>query len=223
MNTPVAVSAQVTIRPDGILRRVTDLIVASLALLALGPVMIAIVLAIRLTSPGPALYLQERIGRGGGPFRMLKFRTMVVGADHGGALVTGKRDPRITRAGAVLRAAKADELPQLINVLRGHMTLIGPRPEVARYVALYSSAERALLRVRPGLTGPGQLYFSAEQAGELDGLADPEEYYVSHQLHPKLALDLDYLLHRSLRGDLAVVLWTLASLLPWRMSGLRRI
>jgi lipopolysaccharide/colanic/teichoic acid biosynthesis glycosyltransferase len=220
MITRVAVSARVTIRPDGILRRVADVIVASLALLALGPVMIVIALAIRLTTPGPALYLQERIGRGGNPFRMLKFRTMVVGADRGGALVTGNRDPRITRAGAVLRATKADELPQLINVLRGHMTLIGPRPEVARYVALYSPAERALLSVRPGLTGPGQLFFSAEQAGDLDGLADPEGHYVSHQLHPKLALDLDYLLRRSLREDLAVVLRTLASLLPGRISRL---
>jgi lipopolysaccharide/colanic/teichoic acid biosynthesis glycosyltransferase len=220
MITRVAVSAPVTIRPDGILRRVADVIVASLALLALGPVMIVIALAIRLTTPGPALYLQERIGRGGNPFRMLKFRTMVVGADHGGALVTGNHDPRITRAGAVLRATKADELPQLINVLRGHMTLIGPRPEVARYVALYSPAERALLSVRPGLTGPGQLFFSAEQAGDLDGLADPEGHYVSHQLHPKLALDLDYLLRRSLREDLAVVLRTLSSLLPGRISGL---
>ena len=213
MNAPVAVSAQVAVRPDGLLRRVADVIVAALALLALAPVMIAIALAIRLTSPGPALYLQERIGRGGRPFRMLKFRTMVIGADRGQALVTGKCDPRITRAGAVLRATKADELPQLLNVLRGHMTLIGPRPEVARYVARYSPAERALLRVRPGLTGPGQLYFTEEQAEDLDGLADPEEHYVRHQLHPKLALDLDYLVHRSLREDLAVVGRTLASLL----------
>jgi lipopolysaccharide/colanic/teichoic acid biosynthesis glycosyltransferase len=222
MNAPVAVSAQVTVRPDGVFRRVTDIIVAALALLVLAPAMIAIALVIRLTTPGPALYLQERIGRGGRPFRMLKFRTMVIGADRGRALVTGKCDPRITRAGTVLRATKADELPQLLNVLRGHMTLIGPRPEVARYVAHYSPAERALLRVRPGLTGPGQLYFFAEQAGDLDRLADPEEHYVRHQLHPKLAFDLDYLVHRSLRGDLAVVRWTLASLLPtlWRPGAL---
>jgi lipopolysaccharide/colanic/teichoic acid biosynthesis glycosyltransferase len=213
MSAPVAVSAQVTIRPDGNLRRLADVIVAALALLALAPVMIAVALAIRLTGRGPALYPQERVGRGGHPFRMLKFRTMVVGADRGGALVTGKRDPRITKTGAVLRTTKADELPQLFNVLRGDMTLIGPRPEVARYVALYSPAERALLLVRPGLTGPGQLYFSAEQAGELDGRADPEEHYISHQLHPKLALDLDYLAHRSLREDVAVLLRTLASLL----------
>jgi len=213
MSAPVAVTAQVAIRRDGILRRLADIILAALALLALAPVMIAVALAIRLTGPGPALYRQERVGRGGHPFRMLKFRTMVVGADRGGALVTGKRDPRITRTGAVLRATKADELPQLLNVLRGDMTLIGPRPEVARYVALYSPAERALLLVRPGLTGPGQLHFSAEQAGELDGRTDPEQHYVSHQHHQKLALDLDYLVHRSLREDVTVVLRTLASLL----------
>ena len=219
MSAPVAVSAQVTVRPDGVSRRVTDVIVAALALLALAPVLLAIALAIRLTTPGPALYFQERIGRGGRPFRILKFRTMVIGADRGRALVTGKCDPRITRVGAVLRATSADELPQLLNVLRGHMTLIGPRPEVARFVARYSPAERALLRVRPGLTGPGQLYFTAEQAGALDGLADPEEHYVRCQLHPKLALDLDYLAHRSVREDLAVVLRTLASLL----RGFRRL
>jgi lipopolysaccharide/colanic/teichoic acid biosynthesis glycosyltransferase len=219
MNAPVAVSAQVTIRPDGVLRRVTDVIVAVLVLLTLAPVLIAIALAIRLTSPGPALYIQERIGRGGRPFRMLKFRSMVIGADRGRALVTGKSDPRITRVGAVLRATSADELPQLLNVLRGHMTLIGPRPEVARFVARYSPAERALLQVRPGLTGPGQLYFTAKQAGDLDGVADPDEHYVRHQLHPKLALDLDYLVHRSVREDLAVVLRTLAALL----RGFRRL
>jgi lipopolysaccharide/colanic/teichoic acid biosynthesis glycosyltransferase len=209
----VAAHARVTIQHEGILRRVTDIVMAALALLALGLAMIAIALVIRLTTPGPALYLQERIGRGGHPFRLLKFRTMVVSADRSGALVTGKCDPRVTRVGAVLRATHADELPQLLNVLRGDMTLVGPRPEVARYVAHYSPAERALLGVRPGLTGPGQLYFSAEQAGDLDGQADPEEHYVTHQLHPKLALDLDYLLHRSLLRDLAVVFRTVASLL----------
>jgi lipopolysaccharide/colanic/teichoic acid biosynthesis glycosyltransferase len=209
----VAAPARVTIQHEGILRRVTDIVMAALALLALGLAMIAIALVIRLTTPGPALYLQERIGRGGHPFRLLKFRTMVVNADRSGALVTGKCDPRVTRVGAVLRATHADELPQLLNVLRGDMTLVGPRPEVARYVAHYSLAERALLGVRPGLTGPGQLYFSAEQAGDLDGQADPEEHYVTHQPHPKLALDLDYLHHRSLLRDLAVVFRTVASLL----------
>lgn len=211
--SPVAPSAQATIRPDSSFRRVVDLVVATLALLVLAPAMLAIALAIRWTSSGPALYMQDRIGRGGQPFRMLKFRTMVYGADRAGALVTGKHDPRVTRLGEALRATKADELPQLLNVLRGDMTLIGPRPEVARYVAVYSRSERALLWVRPGLTGPGQLHFAAEQAEDLDGLADPEEHYVSQQLHPKLAIDLHYLLHRSVRGDLAVVLRTVASLL----------
>lgn len=210
---PSAPAGSATVQPDSAIRRAVDLIVGTLAVVALAPVMIAIALLIRWTSPGPALYVQDRIGRGGAPFRMLKFRTMVAGADRDGALVTGTRDPRITRVGAVLRVIKVDELPQLMNILRGQMTLIGPRPEVPRYVALYSHSERALLRVRPGLTGPGQLHFAAEQAAELDELADPEEHYVSHQLHPKLALDLDYAIHRSLRRDLAVVLQTVTALL----------
>jgi lipopolysaccharide/colanic/teichoic acid biosynthesis glycosyltransferase len=210
---PPAAADSVTVRPDSAIRRAVDVTVGALAVVALAPVMIAIALLIRWTSPGPALYLQERIGRGGAPFRILKFRTMVTGADRDGVLVTGTRDPRITRVGAVLRAIKADELPQLINVLRGQMTLIGPRPEVARYVALYSHGERALLRVRPGLTGPGQLHFAAEQAADLDGLADPEEHYISHQLHPKLALDLDYVVRRCLRRDLAVLFQTVTALL----------
>lgn len=210
---PPAAADSVTVQPDSAIRRAVDVTVGALAVVALAPVMIAIALLIRWTSSGPALYLQERIGRGGAPFRILKFRTMVTGADRDGVLVTGTRDPRITRMGAVLRAIKADELPQLINVLRGQMTLIGPRPEVARYVALYSDGERALLRVRPGLTGPGQLHFATEQAADLDGLADPEEHYVSHQLHPKLALDLDYVVHRSLRRDLAVLFQTVTALL----------
>jgi lipopolysaccharide/colanic/teichoic acid biosynthesis glycosyltransferase len=210
---PVVPSAPPTIRPDSSFRRVVDFVVAVLALLVLAPAMLAIALAIRWTSPGPMLYSQDRIGRGGQPFRMLKFRTMVHGADRTGALVTGKHDPRVTGLGEALRTTKADELPQLINVLRGHMTLIGPRPEVARYVAVYSRIEQAVLRVRPGLTGPGQLHFAAEQAADLDGLVDPEEHYISQQLHPKLAMDLHYLLHRSVRGDLAVVLRTVVSLL----------
>jgi len=208
----VGAPAQATIRPDSTLRRSVDFVVAALALFALTPALIAIALAVCATSRGPALYLQERVGRGGRPFRMVKFRTMVCGADRSGALITGKHDPRITRLGAVLRATKADELPQLLNVLHGDMTLVGPRPEVARYVAEYTPEEQRILRVRPGLTGPGQLYFSAD-AASLDGLADPERHFVRHQLHTKVALNLDYLLHRSVRRDVAVVLRTATWLL----------
>jgi lipopolysaccharide/colanic/teichoic acid biosynthesis glycosyltransferase len=209
---PRRVPASVGVRADSAWRRGVDVVLSAVGLLVLGPVLLLVGVAIRVTSPGPALYLQERIGRGGNPFRVLKFRTMVDGADRAGALVSGSHDPRVTPFGALLRAAHLDELPQLLNVLRGEMTLIGPRPEVPRYVALYDPAERALLDVRPGLTGPGQLHFTTEQAGALDSVSDPDRHYVTHQLHPKLALDLDYLHHRTLRHDVALLLRTLATL-----------
>jgi hypothetical protein len=119
-----------------------------------------IALIIRVDGPGPVLYTQERLGVGGRSFRLLKFRSMIVGADRHGASVSGVEDPRVTRVGRYLRRTKLDELPQLVNVLRGEMTLIGPRAEVARYAAHFTAAERELLCVRPGLTGPGQLWFS---------------------------------------------------------------
>jgi lipopolysaccharide/colanic/teichoic acid biosynthesis glycosyltransferase len=210
---PPGTAARGAIRPDSAPRRLTDVAVAAVALTALIPLLAVIALTVRLTSPGPAIYLSQRVGRGGQPFRMLKFRTMICGADRGGSLVSGTRDPRVTRVGAVLRATKADELPQFLNVLCGQMTLVGPRPEVARYVASYTTEELATLCVRPGLTGPGQLHFTAVQSAGLDGPADPEDRYVGQQLHPKLALDLDYLRHRSARGDLMVVLRTVRVLL----------
>jgi lipopolysaccharide/colanic/teichoic acid biosynthesis glycosyltransferase len=135
---------------------------------------------------------------------------MVRNADKLGALVSGHRDPRITRVGRLLRRTKLDEIPQLLNILRGDMTLIGPRPEVMRYLRYYSSAELQLLNVRPGLTGPGQLLFSSQHAAELDALDDPESHYVNRQLHPKLSVDIDYLKHRCLRLDVQTLLRTVA-------------
>lgn len=209
---PRRAPSPVRVRTDSSSRRVVDVVVAVTALLALGPALLAIGLVVRMTSPGKALYLQERVGRGGRSFRLLKFRTMVDGADRAGALVSGSHDPRVTPVGALLRASHLDELPQLLNVVRGDMTLIGPRPEVSRYVACYGPGERVVLDVRPGLTGPGQLHFAAEQAGALDAVSDPEEYYVTRQLHPKLALDLEYLRHRTLARDVTLLLRTLAAL-----------
>jgi lipopolysaccharide/colanic/teichoic acid biosynthesis glycosyltransferase len=142
---------------------------------------------------------------------MLKFRSMVRDADRRGPLVTDRADPRITRIGALLRASKLDELPQLFNVVRGDMTLIGPRPEVPRFIRCYYPDELGILRVRPGLTGPGQIFYTEVQA-EQDSAADPEAHYLGSQLHPKLAIDLDYLRRRSLRLDLAILLRTVAML-----------
>jgi lipopolysaccharide/colanic/teichoic acid biosynthesis glycosyltransferase/O-antigen/teichoic acid export membrane protein len=199
------------LRPDTVLRRVIDVIIASIALVAISPLLLAAGLAVRLSSRGPVLYKQVRAGKSGKPFTMFKFRSMVCNADSTGPLVTDRADPRITRVGALIRASKLDELPQLFNVLRGDMTLIGPRPEVPRFLPCYHPEELGILRVRPGLTGPGQIFYTEQQAAE-GSAADPEEYYIGVQLHPKLAIDLDYLRRRSIWFDLAIVLRTVALL-----------
>jgi lipopolysaccharide/colanic/teichoic acid biosynthesis glycosyltransferase len=198
---------------DSRLRRAVDIGVAMAAIVLLSPLLALIALLIKLDSSGPVLYGQQRVGKHGFPFRILKFRSMVADAERLGAAVAGRHDPRITRVGRFLRATKLDELPQLANVVAGQMTLIGPRAEVPRYVRHYTEVERRVLNVRPGLTGPGQLLFSREQAAELDGAADPEREYIDHQLHAKLALDLDYLYRRLLRRDLAILGQTVAVIL----------
>jgi lipopolysaccharide/colanic/teichoic acid biosynthesis glycosyltransferase len=200
------------IRGDSAARRLVDGGVSAGALVVVSPLLVLAAALVKAESRGPVFYLQERIGKHGRPFRIVKFRSMVADAERLGPLVSGRRDPRITRVGAFLRATKLDELPQLANVLRGDMTLIGPRADVARYVAHFTAEERQLLSVRPGLTGPSAVYFTTDQAGELDGVADPDAYYIEHQLHPKLALDLEYLRRRSVAADIGI-LWRTASVL----------
>jgi lipopolysaccharide/colanic/teichoic acid biosynthesis glycosyltransferase len=190
---------------DSALRRVVDLLVGGIGLVLSLPLIVVLVIAVRATSPGPAIFRQERVGRGGRRFAIWKFRTMVADAARRGAAVSGRADPRVTRVGRWLRATRLDELPQLVNLVRGQMTLIGPRPEVPRFVAHYSRAERGLLDVRPGIIGPGAVLFAAEQCDELDAAADPDEFYIRHHLHPKLALDLDYLRARGVACDLRMV------------------
>jgi lipopolysaccharide/colanic/teichoic acid biosynthesis glycosyltransferase len=201
------------VAPDSAARRAVDVVVSLLALVVLAPVLIGIAAAIVVTDPGRALYRQVRVGRDGREFHLVKFRSMVRDADRVGPMVSAAHDPRITTVGRWLRRTKLDELPQLINVLRGDMTLIGPRPEVPRYLAHYRDTERLVLAVRPGLTGPGQVRYSRSQATELDAAADPEQCYLLTQLHPKLATELDYLVRRSLRGDLGILVATGLTLL----------
>jgi lipopolysaccharide/colanic/teichoic acid biosynthesis glycosyltransferase len=203
---------EVPIHGDSATRRLVDVSVSAGALVLVSPLLVLVAAFVKAESRGPVFYMQERIGKHGRPFRIVKFRSMVADAERLGPLVSGRRDPRITRVGAFLRATKLDELPQLINVLRGDMTLIGPRADVARYVAHFTTEERQLLAVRPGLTGPSAVYFTTDQASELDGVADPDAYYIEHQLHPKLALDLDYLRRRSVSTDIGI-LWRTASVL----------
>lgn len=192
-------------------KRLFDLIASALGLVLLSPLLLGLALWIRLDSPGPVFFRQERVGRGGRPFRIHKFRTMAHGA--AGLQLTVGADARITRAGRVLRRTRLDELPQLLDVLRGRMSLVGPRPEVPRYVALYPAGlrERALA-VRPGITDPASLAF-IDEAERLARAADPEREYVEAILPLKVRAAADYAEHATLWSDLKVLARTLRTLL----------
>jgi len=191
-------------------KRVFDIVVAAVALLLLAPLLVLVALAVRLDSPGPVFFRQERVGRHGVPFRIHKFRTMVHGA--AGPPLTVGADGRVTRSGRFLRRTRIDELPQLLDVLQGTMSLVGPRPEVPRYVALYPPAlrERALA-VRPGITDPASLEF-IDEGERLARAADPEREYVDVILPEKLRRAADYADRATLWSDLGVLLRTLARL-----------
>jgi lipopolysaccharide/colanic/teichoic acid biosynthesis glycosyltransferase len=194
-------------------KRLFDMLLSALGLLLLSPLLLAIAVWIKLDSPGPVFFRQERVGRFGLPFRIHKFRTMAHGGT--GALITVGADARITRAGAHLRRAKLDELPQLIDVLCGSMSLVGPRPEVPRYVAMYPPALRdKVLSVRPGITDVASLEYHDENA-LLARAADPEHEYVSVVMPAKLQLAVQYVDQASLRFDLQLILRTLR-LVWWR-------
>ena len=193
-------------------KRMFDVAVAACGLVVLAPLVLALAVWIRLDSPGPALFRQERVGRGGKTFRIHKFRTMRDGPIGTGPAITVGADPRITRAGAFLRRHKLDELPQLIDVLRGDMSVVGPRPEVPRYVATYPPALRIkVLSVRPGITDPASLQFRDESA-LLARAADPEREYREVVLPQKLRLAADYVDTASLGGDLRLIAATLRAL-----------
>jgi lipopolysaccharide/colanic/teichoic acid biosynthesis glycosyltransferase len=198
-----------------IARRVFDVAVAGVALAAVLLPMAVIALAIRLGSRGPAFFRQERVGLNGRRFRIWKLRTMVSDAPAGGSLVTAAGDARITPLGRVLRRWKVDELPQLINVLTGEMSLVGPRPEVARYVALYSDEQRRVLSVPPGMTDPASLEYADEEQ-RLEGTDDIETVYVREVMPRKLELNLRYIDERTFGGDLKLILRTIARIILGR-------
>lgn len=197
-------------------KRLFDLAAAGVALLLLAPLFVVLALLIKLDSPGPVFFRQERVGRGGRPFAIHKFRTMVADAPERGGPLTIGADPRITRVGRWLRDRRLDELPQFIDVLRGEMSLVGPRPEVPRYVAHYPPALReAVLSVRPGITDPASLAF-VDEARLLSTAADPERTYIDEVLPQKLRISADYARHAGLRADLAVLWRTVMFLLGRR-------
>jgi lipopolysaccharide/colanic/teichoic acid biosynthesis glycosyltransferase len=190
-------------------KRVFDIVVAGFGLLLLSPLFVLLALSIRLDSPGPVFFRQQRVGRHGQPFRIHKFRTMRAGV--AGAAITVGADPRITRVGAWLRRSKLDELPQLIDVLAGSMSLVGPRPELPHYVALYPEPTRAkVLSVRPGITDLASIEYR-DESEQLARAADPEHEYVHVVMPRKLRLAEAYVEQASIALDVRLILRTLAA------------
>ena len=195
--------------------RLLDLALVLPALLLLSPLLLLVGVCVKLTSRGPAVFAQQRVGRGGRRFRLYKFRSMRVAPAGCGDLVTGRDDPRITPVVRWLRRTKLDELPQLWNVARGDMSLVGPRPEVPRYAACYTPQQRQMLEVRPGITDPATLAFRHEEDLLAAVPADEREaYYLREVLPRKLELNREYLERRGVWSDLGVIARTLAALLP---------
>ena len=197
-------------RPQLIAKRVMDIAISAAALCVLWPVFLLIALAIVIDDPGPVFYRQVRVGRGGRPFRIFKFRTMVVDADKKGLSITVGRDSRITRVGAFLRKTKLDELAQLLNVLCGQMSFVGPRPEVPRYVELYTPYQRQVLLVRPGITDYASIAYRNEN-DLLEGAQDPERMYIDEIMPAKIELNMKYLHEISPLADLRLMLSTVAA------------
>jgi len=189
------------------MRRFIDIAVALLVLPLLSPLFAIISLMIFLESPGNPCYGGWRAGKDGMPFRMWKFRTMVVGADRLGGAITSRFDSRITRIGRFLRKTKIDELPQLINLLLGDLTLIGPRPEDPGIVARYLPEQRQILQMRPGITGPAQVQYTSIEAEAIPE-ENSEQFYIDRLLDSKILLDLEYQRKRTFISDCRVLLET---------------
>ncbi len=192
-------------------KRLFDLVFSGLGIVLLSPVFCAAALLILVDSGPPIFFRQERVGRNFRPFRIYKFRTMVPSSDKKGAMITIDGDERITRSGRILRKYKIDELPQLLNVLKGEMSLVGPRPEVSKYVRLFRTDYKRLLVLRPGITDPASIQFSDEEK-VLALAGNWEEIYINRILPRKITLSLDYAAHRSVTRDVVLILKTLFKL-----------
>lgn len=189
-------------------KRFFDLCAATAGLVVLAPALAVLAVLIKVDSPGPVFYRGERVGRGGRTFKMLKFRTMVPNAERLGGTSTPGDDARLTQIGKILRRHKLDELPQLINVVKGDMSLVGPRPQVQWAVDLYSEEERMLLSVRPGITDYASLLFSNEEE-ILKGSVDPDQTYLELIAPEKIRLGLEYVRTSSLRVDVRLIAMSL--------------
>ncbi len=194
------------------MKRLLDILSSLLALVLLLPVWVAVSVAIVVGSRGGVFYKQIRVGKDNRDFNLYKFRTMRTGADQKGLLTVGERDSRITRVGYFLRKYKIDEFPQLINVLKGDMSIVGPRPEVRKYVDMYTSDQMRVLSVRPGLTDIASIQYVHENE-LLAASDDPEKTYIEEVMPAKLQLNLQYIDHQSLIGDLRLIGKTFAAIL----------
>jgi lipopolysaccharide/colanic/teichoic acid biosynthesis glycosyltransferase len=187
------------------IKRAFDLAVASTVILVGTPLWAAVALAVVLDTPGPVFHRAVRVGKGAQPFTMYKFRTMVTGASAHAPGITRKGDPRITRVGRVLRRSKLDEMPQLVNVVKGEMSIVGPRPEDPRYVAHYTPEQRGVLSIRPGMASPAFVKYRREEDILAAAGDQVEQTYLTHVMPDKLRLDLRYIEQQSFLGDLAIL------------------
>jgi len=196
-------------------KRIFDLIFTVPGLIVLLPFFVLIALWIKLDSKGPVFYLQERVGRYGETFKIYKFRTMVKNADKIGGAITIGDDPRITKSGKFLRKYKIDELPQLINVLKGEMSLVGPRPEVIKYVNLYTSEQKEVLNLMPGITDPASIKYRNENIllaasrDTYEASYDPEQVYIQEIMPDKIRINLEYASRATIFTDFKVVVKTI--------------
>lgn len=191
-----------------IIKRIFDFILSLMGIIVLSPVFIIVSIAIKIDSKGSILFLQKRVGQYGKEFNIYKFRTMVTDAEKLGKQITVGKDNRITKVGAFLRKFKIDELPQLFNVLKGDMSLVGPRPEVPKYVSLYNEEQRKVLEVRPGITDIASLRYKDENdiLGKVD---NPEEYYINVIMKDKLKLNLEYIEKNNIFFDIYLIIKTI--------------
>lgn len=193
------------------LKRLFDITLSVIGLIMVSPIFLILAVWIKLDSKGPVFYHQVRVGRGNRDFRIFKFRSMRVGADKGGLITVGGRDPRVTKSGYFIRKFKLDELPQLLNVLLGDMSFVGPRPEVRHYVDMYTEEQMHVLDVRPGITDLASIKYLNES--ELLAKAeDPEWYYVNVIMPDKLSINLEYVARSSFWFDMKMIFMTIWSL-----------
>lgn len=190
------------------MKRFLDIIFSGLGLICLSPLFVFLALWVKLDSPGPVFYRQVRVGRNNRDFKLYKFRSMRVGSDRKSLITVGGHDPRVTYSGYYIRKYKLDELPQLINVFLGDMSLVGPRPEVRRYVDMYTDEQMHVLDVRPGITDMASIYYRNENE-LLEKANNPEKYYREVIMQDKLRINLEYVRNHSVIGDFRMILKTL--------------